>query len=63
MSNPPSMTAPVVGNAGSGSFTPPPPGAEMPQRRKLLLAATSAIGAVGAAAVAVPFAASWFPSE
>lgn len=57
------MSAPVVGSAGGGSFTPPAPGAEMPQRRRLLLAATSAIGAAGAAAVAVPFVASWFPSE
>lgn len=57
------MIAPVVGSAGGGSFTPPAPGAEMPQRRRLLLAATSAIGAAGAAAVAVPFVASWFPSE
>jgi ubiquinol-cytochrome c reductase iron-sulfur subunit len=59
MSNPPSMNAP----AGSGSFTPGAPGAEMPQRRKLLLGATAAIGAVGATALAVPFVASWFPSE
>jgi ubiquinol-cytochrome c reductase iron-sulfur subunit len=63
MSNSPSMTAPAVGKAGGASFTPGTPGAEMPQRRKLLLAATSAIGAVGAAAVAAPFVASWFPSE
>lgn len=63
MSNSPSMTAPAVGNAGGASFTPGTPGAEMPQRRKLLLAATSAIGAVGAAAATAPFVASWFPSE
>lgn len=63
MSNSPSMTAPVAGNAGGGSFTPAPAGAEMPQRRKLLLAATAAVGAAGAAAAAAPFIASWFPSE
>jgi hypothetical protein len=71
MSNSPSMTAPAAGNmvdsvtdsTGSGAFTPAQAGAEMPQRRKLLLAATSAVGAAGAAAVAAPFVASWFPSE
>jgi len=31
-------------------------------RRKFLLATTSAVGAVGVGAVAVPFIASWFPS-
>jgi hypothetical protein len=57
MSKSPSMTAPVVGNTSGGSFTPAAPGAEMPQRRKLLLAATSAVGAVGAAAAGAPSAA------
>lgn len=33
-----------------------------PGRRRLLIAATSVVGAAGAAAVATPFLASWSPS-
>lgn len=53
MSNSSSMAAP----AGATATVP------MNDRRKFLLAATAAIGAAGAAAVAVPLALSWFPSE
>ena len=41
------------------------PGGEEPNllRRRILTAATAGLGAVGAAATAVPFIESWFPSE
>jgi len=51
MSNPSTLAAPAA------------PAAPMSDRRKFLLLATAAGGAVGAAATAVPFATSWFPSE
>ncbi|MBC7779685.1 MAG: ubiquinol-cytochrome c reductase iron-sulfur subunit [Proteobacteria bacterium] len=35
----------------------------MSARRKFLMGATSAVGAVGTAAIVAPFVASWFPSE
>lgn len=43
------------------AFQPAPP--ENPARRKMLLAATGVSSAVGAGFVAVPFLASWLPSE
>lgn len=39
------------------------PGAPDPQRRKLLTAATTALGAIGVGLAAVPFIESWEPSE
>ena len=51
MSNPSTLAAPAA------------PAASMSDRRKFLLLATAAGGAVGAAGAGAPFVASWFPSE
>lgn len=51
MSNPSTLAAPAA------------PAAPMSDRRKFLLLATAAGGAVGAAGTVAPFVTSWFPSE